>query len=85
MKGKDPLILEKLPDRSHKPQAPEMLRPRRAAEPRRRSLTKTFEDRRKATMDYIRTANDDLRDHLFDHAAFTIFGGYHSTAIRGCC
>jgi hypothetical protein len=25
--GKDPLILEKMPDRSHKPQAPEMLRP----------------------------------------------------------
>lgn len=69
---------------SHKPQAPEMLRPtgRWATQA---ELTKTFEDRRKARMDCIRTANDDLRDDLFDHPAFTIFGGYHSTAIRGCC
>jgi len=52
------------------PQAPEMLRPtgRWATQA---ELTKTFEDRRKARMDYIRTANDDLRDHLFDHPAWS--------------
>jgi hypothetical protein len=46
VKGKDQLILEKMPDRSHKAQAPEMLRPtgRWATQA---ELTKTFEDSRK--------------------------------------
>jgi hypothetical protein len=84
VKGKDPLILEKMPDRSHKAQAPEMLRPtgRWATQA---ELTKTFEDSRKATMDYIRTTKDDLRDHFFDHPAFGILHGRHWTAISGCC
>lgn len=75
VKGKDQLILERMPDRSHKAQAPEMLRPtgRWATQA---ELTKTFEDRRKATMDYIRTTNDDLRDHFFDHPAFGTLDGY---------
>jgi predicted DNA-binding protein YlxM (UPF0122 family) len=75
VKGKDQLILEKMPDRSHKAQAPEILRPtgRWATQA---ELTKTFEDSRKATMDYIRTTNDDLRDHFFDHPAFGILDGY---------
>lgn len=33
-------------------------------------MTKAFEDARKANMEYIRTTNDDLRDHFFDHPAF---------------
>jgi uncharacterized damage-inducible protein DinB len=69
VKGKDQMILQRMPDRSHKAQAPEMLRPtgRWATEA---DLTKAFEDSRKATMDYIRTTNDDLRDHFFDHPVF---------------
>ena len=27
-------------------------------------------------MDYIRTTNDDLRDHFFDHPAFGTLDGY---------
>ncbi len=79
VKGKDQLILEKVPDRSHKAQAPEMLRPtgRWATEA---DLAKVFEDARKANMDYIRTTNDDLRDHFFDHPAFGPWMG-----ISGCC
>jgi hypothetical protein len=75
VKGKDDLILQKAPDRSHKAQAPEFLRPsgRWATEA---ELTKTFEDSRKATMDYIRTTNDDLRDHFFDHPVFGTLDGY---------
>jgi hypothetical protein len=33
-------------------------------------LAKTFEDSRAATVEYIRTTNDDLRDHFFDHPVF---------------
>ncbi len=75
VKGKDQLILERVPDRSHKAQAPEMLRPtgRWATEA---DLTKTFESSRKATMDYVRTTNDDLRDHFFDHPALGTLDGY---------
>ena len=75
VKGKDQMILDRMPDRSHKAQAPEFLRPtgRWASEA---ELTKTFEDSRKTTMDYIRTTNDDLRDHFFDHPAFGTLDGY---------
>jgi predicted DNA-binding protein YlxM (UPF0122 family) len=75
VKGKDQMIIERVPDRSHKAQAPEMLRPtgRWATQA---ELTKAFEDSRKATMDYIRTTNDNLRDHFFDHPAFGTLDGY---------
>jgi uncharacterized damage-inducible protein DinB len=75
VKGKDQMILERMPDRSHKAQAPEILRPtgRWASEA---ELTKAFEDSRKTTMDYIRTTNDDLRDHFFDHQVFGTLDGY---------
>lgn len=75
VKGKDELILERMPDRSHKAQAPEILRPtgRWATEA---DLTRVFEKRRVATMDYVRTTNDDLRDHFFDHPAFGTLDGY---------
>ena len=75
VKGKDELILTRVPDRSHKAQAPEILRPtgRWATEA---DLTKAFEDARKANMDYIRTTNDDLRDHFFDHPVFGTLDDY---------
>jgi DinB superfamily len=64
--GKDETILKMVPDRSHKAQAPEFLKPtnRWATQA---ELTKAFEDSRRATMDYIRTTNDDLRDHFGPH------------------
>ena len=75
VKGKDQMILERMPDRSHKAQAPEMLRPtgRWATEA---ELTKVFEESRKANMDYIRTTSDDLRDHFFSHPVFGPMDGY---------
>ena len=75
VKGKDQLILTRVPDRSHKAQAPEILRPtgKWATEA---DLTKAFEDARKANMEYVRTTNDDLRDHFFDHPAFGTLDGY---------
>jgi uncharacterized damage-inducible protein DinB len=75
VKGKDDLILQRVPDRSHKAQAPEFLRPtgRWATEA---DLSKAFEESRKATMDYVRTTNDDLRDHFFDHPTLGTLDGY---------
>jgi uncharacterized damage-inducible protein DinB len=75
VKGKDELVLEKVPDRTHKAQAPEFLRPtgRWVTEA---DLTRAFEDSRRATMDYVRTTNDDLRDHFFDHPVMGTMDGY---------
>lgn len=75
VKGKDQMILQRMPDRSHKAQAPEILRPtgRFATEA---DLVKAFEDSRKANIDYIRTTNDDLRDHFYTHPAFGVLDGY---------
>ncbi|HXW13234.1 MAG TPA: DinB family protein [Terriglobia bacterium] len=74
-KGKDQVILAKVPDRSQKFKAPEILQPtgRWANEA---DLTKAFEDARQANMDYIRTTNDDLRDHFFDHPVLGPMDGY---------
>jgi uncharacterized damage-inducible protein DinB len=75
VKGKDQMILERMPDRSHKAQAPEILRPtgRWATEG---DLVKAFNESRAANMEYIRTTNDDLRDHFFDHPVFGSLDGY---------
>jgi DinB superfamily len=66
VKVTDEQILKMVPDRSHKAQAPEFLKPtsRWATQA---ELVKAFEDSRKATMDYVRTSNDDLRDHFGPH------------------
>lgn len=75
VKGKDQMILERMPDRSHKAQAPEMLRPtgRWATEA---ELVKAFNESRAANIEYVRTTNDDLRDHFFDHPVFGPLDGY---------
>lgn len=75
VKGKDELIEEKVPDRSHKAQAPEFLKPT-GRWPTEAGLVKAFETERAATIEYVRTTNDDLRDHFFDHPAFGTLDGY---------
>ena len=73
--GKDEIVLMKVPDRSHKAQAPEFLKPtdRWATEA---ELIKAFEDSREVTMDYIRTTNDDLRDHFGPHPVLGMLDAY---------
>ena len=75
VKGKDEIVLQRVPDRSQKAQAPEFLRPtgRWATEA---DLTKAFEESRAATMNYVRTTNDDLRDHFLDHPRLGTMDGY---------
>jgi len=73
--GKDETILKMVPDRSHKAQAPEFLKPTNRWATRE-ELTKAFEDSRKVTMDYVRTTNDDLRDHFGPHPVFGSLDAY---------
>jgi hypothetical protein len=71
----DEQILRMIPDRSHKAQAPEFLKPtnRWATQA---ELTKAFEESRKATMDYVSTTNDDPRDHFGPHPVFGPLDAY---------
>jgi hypothetical protein len=73
--GKDEIVLTRVPDRSHKAQAPEFLKPTNRWATRE-ELTKAFEESRKATMDYVRTTNDDLRDHFGPHPALGTLDAY---------
>jgi len=75
VKVTDQQILTMVPDRSHKVQAPEFLKPtNRWAS--REELIKSFEDSRKATMDYVRTTNDDLREHFGPHPMLGTMDAY---------
>jgi len=73
--GKDETVLKMVPDRSRKAQAPEFLKPTNRWATRE-ELIKAFEDSRKATMDYIRTTNDDLRDHFGPHPLLGTLDAY---------
>jgi hypothetical protein len=85
-KGKDEVILTKIPDRSRKAQAPEQLRPtgRWAT---RAALVKDFEATRSGEITYVTETKEDLRNHFEDHPApflktmdayqWLIFNGAH--------
>jgi len=75
VKATDQQILTMVPDRSHKAQAPEFLKPTNRWATRE-ELVKAFEDSRKATMDYVRTTNDDLRDHFGPHPLLGTMDAY---------
>ncbi len=65
-KGKDEKILMMLQDRSHKATAPEPIDPTKKPMAPEESL-KLFSDSRAHTIDYIKTTQDELRNHLYDH------------------
>lgn len=66
VKGKDDVLVKMLQDRTHKATAPEPLDPTKhmmAPE----DATKQFLASRARTIDFVKTTQDDLRDHFFDH------------------
>lgn len=75
VKGKDQLIEDKVPDRSQKFKAPEILQPT-GRWSNEADLLKAFEQARDSNMNYVRTTNDDLRDHFFDHPVLGPMDGY---------
>ena len=75
VKVTDVQILQLVPDRTHKAQAPEFLKPTNRWATRE-ELIKTFESERKTTMDYVRTTDADLRDHFAPHPLLGTMDGY---------
>jgi len=68
VRGKDDSILKILTDRSHKATAPEPINPVTHAMSPDASV-KQFLASRARTIEYVRTTQDDLRDHFADHPA----------------
>jgi hypothetical protein len=66
-KGKDEVLVKMLQDRSHKATAPEPIDPAKQASMTPEASVKLFLDSRAHTIDYVKTTQEDLRDHLFDH------------------
>jgi len=66
-KGKDELIVKMLQDRSHKATAPEPIDPAKHGAMAPEESVKLFLDNRAHTIEYMKTTQEDLRDHLFDH------------------
>jgi len=84
VKGKEEMIMAKIPDRSRKAQAPEPLKPtgRWAT---REALAKEFEAMRAKEITYVAETKEDLRSHFEEHPAvktmdawqWLIFNGAH--------
>jgi hypothetical protein len=75
VKVTDVQILTVVPDRTHKVQAPDFLKPT-ARFATREDTVKAFEQARQATIDYVRTTNDDLRDHFAPHPMLGMMDAY---------
>jgi len=80
--GKDEIILQRVPDRSRKAQAPEQLKPtgRWAT---RTELLKHFDTIRTAEIAYLKETNEDLRDHFEEHPAFKTMDAYQWLIFNG--
>ncbi len=81
-KGKDEIILTRVPDRSRKAQAPEQLKPtgRWAT---RADLVKEFEGTRSKEIAYISDTKEDLRNHFEEHPALKTMDAYQWLIFNG--
>lgn len=81
-KGKDEIILTRVPDRSRKAQAPEQLKPtgRWAT---RAALVKDFESKRAQEIAYLTETKDDLRNHFEEHPALKTMDAYQWLIFNG--
>jgi hypothetical protein len=81
-KGKDEIILTKVPDRSRKAQAPEKLKPtgRWAT---RAALAKDFEDTRSQEIAFLKDTKEDLRNHFEEHPFLKTIDAYQWLLLNG--
>jgi hypothetical protein len=81
-KGKDEIILTKIPDRSRKAQAPEQLKPtgRWAT---RAALVKDFEGKRAEEIAYLVGTKEDLRNHFEEHPFLKTMDAYQWLIFNG--
>jgi hypothetical protein len=82
VKGKEEIIMTKIPDRSRKAQAPEPLKPtgRWAT---RTALAKEFESIRAKEIAYVTETKEDLRSHFEDHPAVKTMDAWQWLLFNG--
>ena len=82
VKGKEDTILNRVPDRSRKAQAPEELKPTgRFAD--RTALVKDFEATRAKEIAYVTDTKEDLRSHFADHPALKTMDAWQWLLFNG--
>jgi DinB superfamily len=80
--GKDQLIYDKVPDRSHKAQAPEALKPT-GKFATREELVKHFKDVRAQEIAFLEETKEDLRSHIADNPALDAMDAYQWVIFNG--
>jgi uncharacterized damage-inducible protein DinB len=73
--GKDDAVLKKIPDRSQRFQAPEMIQPKRTFATRE-ALIKHFKASRAKTIALVKSSQADLRSHFFEHPVMKLLDAY---------
>src|SRR6476469_727216 len=81
-KGKDEIVLTKVPDRSQKAQAPEQLRPT-GKWATKAALVKDFEATRAKEISYVGETKDDLRSHFAEHPFLKTIDAYQWILLNG--
>ena len=80
--GKDKVILDRIPDRSHKAKAPEPLMPQgRFAT--REELVKHFKEVRVKEIMFLAETQEDLRSHIADNPALDAMDAYQWVLFNG--
>jgi len=74
-KGKEAIIKEKIPDRSTKAQAPEMLKPTGRWKTQA-DLVKDFQASRDTAINYIKTTQEDMRAHIYPNPVLKELDAY---------
>ncbi|HMJ06951.1 MAG TPA: DinB family protein [Chthoniobacterales bacterium] len=80
--GKDKIILDKIPDRSHKAQAPEPLKPT-GKFATREELVKHFQEVRAKEIAFLEGTKEDLRSHIADNPALDAMDAYQWVIFNG--
>ncbi len=80
--GKDQVILDKIPDRSHKAQAPEPLKPT-GKFATRAELVKHFKEVRAQEIAFLKETKEDLRSHIADNPALDAMDAYQWIIFNG--
>jgi hypothetical protein len=80
--GKDKIILEKIPDRSRKAQAPEPLKPT-GKFATREELVQHFKEVRAKEIAFLEQTKEDLRTHIADNPALDAMDAYQWVIFNG--
>ncbi len=80
--GKDKIILDKIPDRSRKAQAPEALKPT-GKFATREELVKHFKEVRAKEIAFLEGTKEDLRSHIADNPALDAMDAYQWVIFNG--